>query len=332
VIDLMSGNNRRNHTKIGLIAGIAAALLASVAIVGWGLYESTEFERQADQQSTQQAKDTKDKLSRSCVGLPPNQSKDCFAKAIDDLRAFERDEQNLLAQRKSALWSYIMASAAVLGLGVSILGVWLVFTTFHETRVANEIARAAQRAWVRLTIKPISVRPLLPNGLAFHVEIIAQNMGQTVAQNFELSTTLFFRGQAESTDDFTNRIHAKLDQWKSEYRWPGNASLLPQDTEIDSFEGDQSPEVLKWWEGLGWPEPSTQPVFLAAVFYRTVNDPHTVHLSWRTWYIGHRDTLGRFSPRILQTKDRIEPPILDTIPFHTTLMHEEIRMSERRTD
>jgi hypothetical protein len=164
----------------------------------------------------------------------------------------------------------------------------------------NEIAAAAQRAWVAIDIEPRFVRPLAGQNLTFAANIID-----------------------ESYDEFLNRLYAHLDGWREAYNQPPSAALLPQDSETDAFDASFDAERLKWWTWVGTKPKSARPVFLAAVIYRTVSDPRTLHLSWRTWYLGTVDTNGNVAPRINQTFAPIEPPTLVAIPFHTTLMHEE---------
>ncbi|MGF7171522.1 hypothetical protein FHS91_003222 [Sphingobium xanthum] len=66
--------------------------------------------------------------------------------ASHERRANERDEQDLVAQKRSALWAYIMGAAAVIGMCLSVVGVYLVYTTFQATREANKIGQDALMA------------------------------------------------------------------------------------------------------------------------------------------------------------------------------------------
>lgn len=148
----MHDGNRGDHTKTGLIAGIIVAILFAVAFIGWGLWKTAEYEREASNQTREYAAYTNDKIRKSCLSLPPVYQKDCATEARHEQRGNERNEHDLVAQRKSALWAYIMGAAAVIGMGLSVIGVFLVWTTFDATRKANAIAHDALdgqlRPWV----------------------------------------------------------------------------------------------------------------------------------------------------------------------------------------
>lgn len=144
----MHDGNRGDHTKTGLIAGIFVAALIAAASIGWGLWQSAEYERQADNHAREYAAYTDNQIRQSCLSLPPIYQKDCAAKARNEQRDNERNERDLVAQRQSALWAYIMGAAAVIGMGLSVIGVVLVWTTFAETKRANSIALAQNRAWL----------------------------------------------------------------------------------------------------------------------------------------------------------------------------------------
>jgi len=137
----MHGSDRGDVTKAGLAAGIAIAVLVSTAFIGWGLSKSAEYQRQSDYQASEYSAYTYDKVGQSCIGMSIVDKAECIEKARHERRTYERDEQDLVAQRQSALWAYIMGAAAVIGMGLSVIGVFLVWTTFRETR---RTAKAAE--------------------------------------------------------------------------------------------------------------------------------------------------------------------------------------------
>lgn len=140
----MSNGDRDGHTKTRLIAGgIVLAILISTVAIGWGRVQSSQYERQAHYQTAHYAAYADRKIEKTCFGLPPIEQYECAAKARHEQRDYQRDELDLVAQRQSALWAYIMGAAAVIGMGLSVVGVILVWTTFAETKQANVIARKA---------------------------------------------------------------------------------------------------------------------------------------------------------------------------------------------
>jgi hypothetical protein len=128
------------RVKAGLKFGLPIAIL-SLGFIAWGLSESAKYQGEANNHARQYAEHARDKVEQSCIGFAPLEKRECINEAREKQRAGERDEQDLVAQRQSALWAYIMGAAAVIGMGLSAVGVYLVWTTFAETRIANEIAR-----------------------------------------------------------------------------------------------------------------------------------------------------------------------------------------------
>lgn len=180
----MSASGRGIVTKARLIAvSVAVAVAVCTIAIGWGLSESAKYQRQADDHAAEYAKYAHDYVGYGCVSMPALDKANCLAKARNERRAYERDEQDLVAQRQSALWAYIMGAAAVFGVGLSAVGVWLVYTTFNATREGNEIARDTARrqlrAYVNVTKVSISYDELNPikvlASCAFH------NHGETPA-------------------------------------------------------------------------------------------------------------------------------------------------------
>ena len=86
-----------------------------------------------------------------------------------DGRDKQREYEDLVSQRKSALWAMIMGVAALAGMALSVVGVVLVWTTFNETRRANEIAKLQNRPFmvpVNISIKYIIEKDNICDGFS----------------------------------------------------------------------------------------------------------------------------------------------------------------------
>lgn len=195
----MSRSGGVNVSKAGLITGVIAAIIICVCFIGYGLWEGSKYERQADNQSAEYAKYTSQKIAKACVGIPDLESIKCRYDALDAQREYEHNQRDLIAQRQSALWAYIMGAAAVIGMALSAFGVWLVKATFDETRRGNEIAASdaatnahhlnqtrdaavlSERAIVTIEPSLLLPPPLdIPNG--FMAEIKVKNVGRSPAR------------------------------------------------------------------------------------------------------------------------------------------------------
>jgi hypothetical protein len=139
---------------------VAIVFLTFCAVwIGYGLLESGKYEQQAQNKNREYSEYTRDKVAEACVRITKTDKIKCLNEAFEAKREYEYNQSDLVAQKQSALWAYIMAAAAVIGMALSAVGVWLVKTTFDETREANIIAREIGQAQVRsyLTIKHVYI-------------------------------------------------------------------------------------------------------------------------------------------------------------------------------
>lgn len=188
----MSGSDRGKRFKTGLIAGIIAAIVIAAAFLGWGWLKSAEYEREAHNQTREYAAYTDNKIRQSCFNLSVNDKKQCVADARHEQRANERNEHDLVAQRQSALWAYVMGAAAVIGMGLSVIGVILVYTTFDETRKANEISETAHSRQSRayIAIASMALNKIAAAGETPRVSAKFVNTGQTPALHLRTTSCL----------------------------------------------------------------------------------------------------------------------------------------------
>lgn len=198
----MSGSGRSEQLKTGLKLAFGAVLFCAL-LVTWGLGQASKYSGEARYHSEQYAKYTREKVGQGCVGPMVPDKADCVEQAAKEAREYERNEQDLVAQRQSALWGFIMAVAAVIGMGLSAVGVFLVWTTFNETRKANDIADRFNS----LTLRPIVI--VSPDQVSLswqsdgvnvtgNFKIYYKNVGQTIAHNVRVTVESFV---APDTDD-----------------------------------------------------------------------------------------------------------------------------------
>lgn len=320
------------------------AILVAIGIVAlyWSMfynagYQSGYNERKAKVESAHYASDTANQIDRKCSTKTGEAARECITEIIGAERESQRGESDLAAQWKAAdwvMWAGILAGAQLIA---TVLGLYFVKRTLDATLEAvedtgkatvamerqNVIASEAQRAWVTISIHPKIVTPVPTDAFRFGIDFMAHNIGQTVAANFSFESCGFFRSQTESAEEFLDRIHSRLDTWKQEYFAPPLASLVPKDSEIVYLDEEWKNQALRWWEPSPGGQARTQPVFLAAAFYKTVTSPKVIHLSWRTWYLGHKTNDGKFHPFIPHPLRPIVGDDLCVMPFHTSLMHEE---------
>jgi hypothetical protein len=178
-------------SKIGLIAGLIFAVVFATGLITWGNLKSADYERHANSNKRHYSEYARKKIVETCVAISPLEKARCVYEARDQEREHQYNQSDLVAQRQSALWAYIMGLAAVIGMALSALGVWLVKTTFDETRCSNEIARMAQRPWLDVQIKLHGIARA-EKGYALRIEMNVENLGQTPANHLRYAVDGFF--------------------------------------------------------------------------------------------------------------------------------------------
>jgi uncharacterized Tic20 family protein len=188
VSDRSNGGNRGKHSKAGLIAlGFVLALILGALFINSGLSRDSVYQRQADANTREYAAYTDQQIRQSCVRLIGDEKANCIAKYRQESRTNERNEQDLVAQRQSANWAYIMGAAAIIGMVLSVIGVVLVWTTFDETRRANILSKAQQRARISLEFEVSqNIDPKFLN-----VVMSGCNIGHSAAFNCVIRVEMF---------------------------------------------------------------------------------------------------------------------------------------------
>lgn len=126
-------------------------LVVALAGVGFGLIGQSRYEQEATQAAAEYARYASDEASQACGVLTGSKQLECMAQSQrkHELQSADkrREYDDLVAQQTSALWTSIMGIAAITGMLLSVVGVWLVYATFRETRrTADEARRSADEA------------------------------------------------------------------------------------------------------------------------------------------------------------------------------------------
>jgi hypothetical protein len=190
----MSGSGWSKFIKIG---GLTALFL----FVIWATYSdlssvSDSYEHSAADASTHYAENAEKLIGYACRPLTAAEKQKCIDQAEQFARENQRIEQDLAAQKVTAWWTKIMGIAALIGMGLSAVGVWLVKTTFDETRKSNAIAQRAllieNRPW--LVVKSINTASVdvvstrtadnVEIGICVRFEYVFENIGKIPASHF----------------------------------------------------------------------------------------------------------------------------------------------------
>ena len=280
------------HTIFSAVVVAAGILLYLWMFHNIG-FQSGRNQERARIESEHYAAQAADDLSKKCGGLGGADLRKCVYETAAAQRESERNESDLAAQWQTADWARLAAVVAGLQLIATIIGLVFIKGTLDATwkavedtseatdamRESNTIAREAQRAWVTLSMDPHQVAPL-GNGLYFRVDFLAKNVGQTNATHFGFENDVVFKSPDETANDVAERIKVRFEEWRAKYDMGKDFSLFPGDTAVGSFWDDREPPILNWWPGH-----RCQPIFFAAVFYRTATQPDIIQASWQAWYL-----------------------------------------------
>ena len=211
----MPRGNLGKLAAFGLAFCVPVALLTGAPLL-WSHGLSFEYEREANKQTAYYNANTGRETKYACGILSPVEKPNCLANAEAKVRENEREEQNLVAQRQSALWAYVMAVAAVIGMALSVIGVLLIWTTFRETRLANEIAGTGARAWLSVDLAFSGfgqpwISGELGNGFAFELAGKIENHGSAPASDVRLNANILF---PKTGDDIRTPMHEFCDDWR----------------------------------------------------------------------------------------------------------------------
>ncbi len=140
---LRSGRGKRIAAVLASVLGLTVVVCALI----YGLSQQSYYVQTANDAAAEHARYAAYQEKKACRGVPAVQLSQCRADAkaeYSQKRADNRREyDDLVAQQTSALWTNIMGFAAITGMVLSVVGIYLVYTTFKETKAANVIARQA---------------------------------------------------------------------------------------------------------------------------------------------------------------------------------------------
>jgi hypothetical protein len=144
----MSDSNRgkRTKTELAVFAGIAVTFITSLLF--WAIPEHLAYSNQAAFNTEYHQRWADNRKRRDCVRAPAIGSRRCVEEAQATSEERQRAERDIEAQRKMALWTAIMGAMAVIGVGLSGFGVYLIWRTWDATREAADNSRLTLRSFI----------------------------------------------------------------------------------------------------------------------------------------------------------------------------------------
>ena len=119
----------------------------SCALTGWFAWglsaDQTEIRMSREQSSSQHIEYAQDRIRQTCLDRGPATFLECATVEIVSAQDHGRAESDLDAQQSMALWAKLMTLASLAALGVTAVGVYLVWGTLEQTRVASKAAQDA---------------------------------------------------------------------------------------------------------------------------------------------------------------------------------------------
>jgi hypothetical protein len=183
----MSGSYRNIIATIAGLAVVASALFLLIRDLS---AVDSAYSHSAADASVEYQSDARAYIKERCFTPTGITEMDCAAKAEEAAREGQRKEQDLAAQNITAWWTKVMGIAALIGMALSAVGVWLVKTTFDETRKANSISRESVYRQLRAYVTIDGSEHRHKDGWDW-VTLTLHNSGSTPATRVKIFSTMF---------------------------------------------------------------------------------------------------------------------------------------------
>ncbi len=233
------------------IVGYAGLTIAVSALL-FGLFYQVRYAQQAEHGAADYARHAAREAYKPCRHIARTEFAECAANAKREYELNRndnrRDYADLVAQQRAALWAAVMGIAALIGMALSAVGVWLVYTTFREakrsanaaleavkeTRASNAIAREAMtaenRAWIKIEVVEHHDWHAFPDTYHFSVTVKLTNIGKSFARRVKIEAALFltegeFGGCGPQVENFSKDFGRHKNDFYS-------ANLFPEETRV----------------------------------------------------------------------------------------------------
>lgn len=147
----------RNRRYIATVAGLAIVFSVLCLLVRDLSAVDSSYSHAAADASVKYERDAEAYVEKRCLTPTGLREPDCSSKADEAKREGQRKEQDLAAQNITAWWTKIMGIAALIGMVLSVVGVFLVYTTYRATQATVNITQNLYALETKplLTIRPI---------------------------------------------------------------------------------------------------------------------------------------------------------------------------------
>lgn len=244
VFTAMSDRDRNDqHTNWLLIACIVL-LVAAWSVAVWGISAQNAYQSaKGDNRAQHYYGDTYDP---ECSRVP-FLFDDCAPGYVETEQERKTAEYDLAAQNRMADWTAVLVLVSIFGTALSIVGVFLIYSTFQETkrtadaaRRANKLARRAftadQRPWIKLSdIQAAKVQLDAEGTLAVVVSVRPENLGKTPALRVVLQCKLTRIGDIENSD-VEEALDAFCETCRRTFEIGRNIAIFPDEKRVPLIE------------------------------------------------------------------------------------------------
>jgi len=194
---------------LGLVVGAALiwALVADLSSV------DQSYVHAATDASDHYRDDANRQIHERCLRPPGLHEPQCVEQIQDAARENQRREQDLAAQKMTAWWTKVMGVAALIGMTLSAIGVWLILATFRENKRAADAAHDANRPWLEVQAHVFKLWTG-SNGASADVKCDLINRGNSPATDVALVVEMmaFTAGQLADAAPIVSRVRDKLSE------------------------------------------------------------------------------------------------------------------------
>ncbi|CDX49661.1 hypothetical protein MPL3365_100150 [Mesorhizobium plurifarium] len=142
-----------NRFLVSATASVFCLYFLVVSGLGiWSWYEQNREERyEYHQRAANDQRQATQKIATSCAvpGAPADFVSMCLAREIDAYRARTTGDEDLQAQQEMARWTAITGTVSIVGVPLSVAGLFALWLSLRQTRQAISIDREVGHAQVR---------------------------------------------------------------------------------------------------------------------------------------------------------------------------------------
>lgn len=141
-----SNGSKRSQIELAAVGFLTVAFI--VGLLLWAVQIQATINHQSVDNTEGHRLRADKHIQNRCIKLPQPAHENCVESTRAASEELEREERDLEAQKVMALWTAVMGAMAVIGVGLSGFGVYLIWRTWVATRTAANTSQKTYQAFI----------------------------------------------------------------------------------------------------------------------------------------------------------------------------------------